>query len=108
MSWKVKKVSKHSQKYIRKKRNNRTETPGEYWERTRCGGSSLSCSGYSDDVNGAVCGVYERNSCGGTSCGGPHDSGCGYSGCGYSGCGYSGGRSYYSGCGGSSCGYSRC
>jgi organic radical activating enzyme len=92
-------------KYTRRKRNNvNKETPGEYSPRTRYVGPSLSCSGYSDDVNGAICGVYERNSCGGTSCGGPYYSGCGYSGCGYSGCG----RSYYSGCGGSSCGYSGC
>jgi organic radical activating enzyme len=103
------KASEKPKKYTRRKHNNvKKETPGEYWESTRCGGSSLSCSGYSDDVNGSVCGVYERNSCGGTSCGGPYYSGCGYSGCGYSGCGYSSGRSYYSGCGGSSCGYSGC
>lgn len=76
------KASEKPKKYIRKKRNNvRKETPGEYWERTRCGGASLSCSGYSDDVNGAMCGAHETH---------------------YSGCGYSGGHSYYSGCGGSS------
>lgn len=76
----------------KKHKNTKKETPSEHRARTRWGGTSLSCSGYSDDVNGAVCGVYERNSCGGTSCGGPH----------YSGCGYSTGTSYYSGCGGSS------
>lgn len=87
----------------KKHKNAKKETPFEHWARTRCGGSSLSCSGYSDDVNGAMCGAYEKHSCGGTSCGGSH----------YSGCGYSTGTSYYSGCGGSSsCGggpyYSGC
>ena len=92
------KAASKPKNYTRKKRNNVTkETPGEYWARTRCGGSSLSCSGYSDDVNGFVCGAYERNSCGGTSCVGSYYSGCGYS-----------SRRGYSGCGGSSCGYSRC
>lgn len=102
-------------KYTRRKRNNvKKETPFEHRARTRCGGASLSCSGYSDDVNGAVCGVYERNSCGGTSCGGPYYSGCGYSSgrSYYSGCGGSyhsgGGCTHYSGYGGSSCGYSGC
>lgn len=36
--------------------NARTDTPGDIWARTRCGGAPLLNRGYSDDVNGAVCG----------------------------------------------------
>ena len=36
--------------------NARTDTPGDIWARTRCGGAPLVCGGYSDDVNGSVCG----------------------------------------------------
>ena len=35
--------------------NARTDTPGDIWARTRCGGAPLVCGGYSDDVNGSVC-----------------------------------------------------
>lgn len=83
--------------------NARTDTPGDIWARTRCGGAPLLNSGYSDDVNGAVCGAYERNSCGSSTVGHICNSGRSY----YSGCGGSsscGGGSYYSGCGHASSG----
>lgn len=79
-------------------RNVKTDTPAKYLTKTRYTGPTLSCSGYSDDVNGAMCGAYEKHSCGSSTVGHICNSGRSY----YSGCGGSsscgGGSSYYSGC----------
>jgi len=78
--------------------NAKTDTPGDIWARTRCGGAPLLNRGYSDDVNGAICGAYRRNSYKGSTVGHVRNSGRSY----HSGCGGSsscGGGSYHSGCG---------